>query len=97
MESLSGDCSKRLIINEKERFRLFFMEKESYKNNTSRKPVLDILKGLCIIMIIITHYGWSEKTRLCGLFPYTVDMAVPVFMIISGYVFSNSYIKKGIT
>ena len=61
-----------------------------------RQTVLDVIKGICIIFVVITHYGWDEKQRLVGLFPYIIDMAVPIFMIISGYVFSNSYLKKGI-
>lgn len=65
--------------------------------NSNRCPVIDVLKGVCIIFVVITHYYWTEKQRLYGLFPYIIDMAVPVFMIISGYVFSDSYIKKGIT
>lgn len=68
-----------------------------FESQTDRYPVLDVLKGICIIFVIITHYGWGENQRLYGLFPYTIDMAVPVFMIISGYVFANAYIKKGIT
>lgn len=66
------------------------------KNLTDRQTVLDVLKGICIIFVVITHYGWDENQRLVGLFPYIIDMAVPIFMIISGYVFSNSYLKKGI-
>lgn len=64
---------------------------------TERQTVIDVLKGICIIFVIIAHCGWNERQRLLGLFPYIIDMAVPVFMIVSGYVFSNSYINKGIT
>lgn len=63
---------------------------------TDRETVVDVLKGISVIFVIITHYNWSEKQRLIGLFPFFVDMAVPIFMIISGYVFTKSYIKKGI-
>ena len=61
-----------------------------------RQTVLDVLKGICIIFVVIAHYGWDKEQKLVGLFPYIIDMAVPIFMIISGYVFSNSYLKKGI-
>lgn len=73
------------------------MKTEVSSSKSKRQTVIDVLKGLCIIFVIITHYGWEEKHRLWGLFPYIIDMAVPVFMIVSGYVFSNSYINKGIT
>lgn len=42
-------------------------------------------------MIIITHFGWSDERRLQLLFPFWIEMAVPIFMIISGYVYSLSY------
>lgn len=65
-------------------------------SKSDRQTILDILKGICIIFVIVTHYDWSDKQRLLGLFPYIIDMAVPIFMIISGYVFSASYLRKGI-
>lgn len=66
-------------------------------NTSERYTVVDVLKGICVIFAIITHYEWSDNQRLLGLFPYTIDMAVPIFMIISGYIMSNSYIKKHYT
>lgn len=70
------------------------MKREGEKYD--RQTVLDLLKGICIIFVIITHYSWNHEQRLIGLFPYFIDMAVPIFMIISGYVFSISYTKKGV-
>lgn len=61
--------------------------------NNKRNHLLDILKGICIIMVIFTHYSWSAEERKIFLFPFWIDMAVPVFMVISGYVFSLSYEK----
>lgn len=61
-----------------------------------RKAVLDILKGICIIFVVISHCDWNEKQQLLFLFPYTIDMAVPIFIIISGYVYSCSYYNHGI-
>lgn len=52
---------------------------------------LDLVKGICIIFVIITHYAWSDQERVIYLFPFWIDMAVPVFMIISGFVYSKSY------
>ena len=57
---------------------------------------LDAIKGICILFILITHYNWTDRERLFLLFPFWVDMAVPVFMIISGYVYTISYRKKNI-
>lgn len=62
-----------------------------------RQTVIDVIKGTCIIFVIITHYGWTQIQRLYCLFPFTIDMAVPIFMIITGYVYSNSFYRKGVT
>lgn len=62
----------------------------------NRNHTIDVLKGLCIILIIITHFDWKEGVRLEYGFPFWVDMAVPLFMIISGYAYSLSYNKQGI-
>lgn len=61
-----------------------------------RDHFLDIAKGAAVILVIITHFSWTEEERLRYLFPFWVSMAVPVFMIISGYVGTASYEKKGI-
>lgn len=56
-----------------------------------RNSMLDILKGLCIIFIILDHFtGWNS-IRLNYLFPYWITMAVPMLMIILGYQYANSY------
>lgn len=57
---------------------------------------VDVLKGICIIFVIISHLPWSNEQRLQYLFPFWIDMAVPVFMIISGYVYALSYKRNGI-
>ena len=61
-----------------------------------RNQFFDVAKGISIIMVIITHYAWSDKSRLIQLFPYWIGMAVPIFMIISGYVSALSYERKDI-
>lgn len=63
----------------------------------NRNSFIDVLKGICIIFIVITHFSWSDGERLTFLFPFWIDMAVPIFMIISGYVYSVSYTRKNIT
>ena len=59
-----------------------------------RKKILDYIKGIAVLFVIITHYHWEADARKNLLFPYWIDMAVPVFMIISGYVASMSYSRK---
>ena len=58
---------------------------------------VDFLKGICILMVVLTHFEWSGRQRLFILFPYFVNMAVPIFMIISGYVCALSFHRKNIT
>lgn len=65
--------------------------------SNDRLAILDVIKGVCIFFIIITHYNWTESQTKWGLWPFIIDMAVPMFMMISGYVNANSYVKKGIT
>lgn len=62
-----------------------------------RNHMVDILKGICSICVIITHFNWQINDRLIPIFPYLIDMAVPVFMIVSGYVYAISYEKRNIT
>lgn len=57
-----------------------------------RIELLDYMKAVCIIMVIITHYNWSDKSS--PFFTMFINMAVPVFMILSGYNFSMSNKKK---
>ncbi len=61
-----------------------------------RNNMVDILKGISIILIVLTHYNWSEEQRSNPLFCYIINMAVPVFMIISGYVGALSFERNGI-
>ena len=65
--------------------------KENEKKST-RIEFLDYLKAVCVIMVIITHYDWNDKTS--PFFTMLINMAVPVFMIISGYNFAMSNQKK---
>lgn len=60
--------------------------------NKQRIEFLDYLKAVCVIMVIITHYDWADKTS--PFFTMLINMAVPVFMIVSGYNFAMSNRKK---
>ena len=62
-----------------------------------RNHIVDILKGICIMCVIITHFNWQYDDRLILVFPFFINMAVPVFMIISGYVYTISFEKRGIS
>ncbi len=61
-----------------------------------RNRFVDMLKGFSILLILITHFKFLEGQRLQLLFPFWVDMAVPMFMFLSGYVTMLSYQKNGI-
>lgn len=62
-----------------------------YKGIDERYRSVDFIKGICILFIIITHHSWSKAEMSKYLFPFWIDMAVPLFMIISGFVYSESY------
>ncbi|MBE5867367.1 MAG: acyltransferase [Lachnospiraceae bacterium] len=68
------------------------MDKEQTKYNN----FIDVLKGIGAIFIIITHFPWTDAERVKFLFPFWIETAVPLFMIISGYVYAISYKKQGI-
>ncbi len=57
-----------------------------------RIALIDYLKAICVILVIVTHYDWAEKNYY--IFTMFINMAVPVFMILSGYNFAMSYKKK---
>ncbi len=56
----------------------------------------DYLKFIGIISVIITHSDFTTEHRELFIFPYFIDMAVPVFMIITGYMNSLSCQKRQI-
>ncbi len=61
-----------------------------------RITLLDVLKGICIIFVIVEHSGIPEKVRFFGLFPFWISMAVPVFMLITGYLYAASFSRNGV-
>ena len=64
------------------------------KEIKKRIDFLDYLKAICVIMVIITHYDWGDKDS--PFFTMLINMAVPVFMIISGYLTAVSIEKNHI-
>ncbi|AGA70598.1 acetyltransferase, fucose-4-O-acetylase [Desulfitobacterium dichloroeliminans LMG P-21439] len=65
-------------------------------NNRQKLVHLDYLKAICIIFVVITHTAISSDLRIRFLFPFYIDMAVPIFMIISGYTYSMSLENRSI-
>ncbi|MEG1847583.1 MAG: acyltransferase [Lachnospiraceae bacterium] len=63
----------------------------------NRSWQFDYLKAICICCIIITHITYPTASPRNFLFPYFVDMAVPVFLIISGYLNTQSCEKRNKT
>ncbi len=51
----------------------------------SRESLLDLVKMICILMIVTTHISWTDAERNIIVFPLIIDMAVPIFLIISAY------------
>lgn len=58
--------------------------------------LFDLLKTIAIIMVVFTHSGWSTVERNAYLFPYTISMAVPIFMLIYGYLSASGFNGKSI-
>lgn len=63
------------------------MSKE--KTDSNRNIYIDFLKVIAIILIIVTHDPWSVNNADLLPFVFGIDMAVPVFMIVSGYNYAN--------
>ncbi len=61
-----------------------------------RNRFIDILKGILIIFVIVSHFPFGIAVEQQYLFPFWIAMAVPCFMVISGYVSGLSYRKKGV-
>jgi peptidoglycan/LPS O-acetylase OafA/YrhL len=54
--------------------------------------ILDYLKAFAIILVIINH-SWPESLKDAPIFIFIIRMAVPIFMVVSGYTFAMSYCK----
>ena len=55
---------------------------------------LDFIKGLCIIMVILTHVPFTAAIKKAMLYPFTILPAVPMFLMCSVYAFSLSEDRK---
>ena len=63
---------------------------------TERNRFIDISKGVAIILVLFNHYTW-DKTSIFNthLYYWIISMAVPLFMLCTGYVTALSFEKKG--
>lgn len=62
----------------------------------NRSHTIDVIKGIAIILVLITHYEWTQDQRKFFAFPFIINMAIPVFMVITGYVYSLSLEKHAV-
>lgn len=64
--------------------------------NTGHLTQIDLLKGLAIISVILLH-TWPEKVLLITGAPFHIWQAVPVFILIAGFVGTLSYMRQDTT
>lgn len=57
----------------------------------------DYIKAMAVISVILIHATEVEKVRSNVIFPFYIWLAVPTFMLISGYMNAKSCEKHGIT
>lgn len=55
----------------------------------------DYLKALAILFVILTHSSFPEEIKNLFVFPYLINSAVPIFIMISGYMYSKHYTNNG--
>lgn len=62
---------------------------------TDRLLSLDILKGLAAIAVIVNHISWIGINKSIFLYRFWVSPAVPVFVVITSFLYSRTFIKIG--
>ena len=61
------------------------------EKSKKRMVTIDVLKGICILMVIMTHVeGRTEEFKRFIFYPFTVLPAVSMFMILTACVFTMS-------
>ena len=63
----------------------------------NRNHTIDVIKGIAIISVLINHLGLKDHWRELFGYNYHVQLAVPVFMIITGFTYSLSLNNKKVT
>ena len=51
---------------------------------------IDVMKGICILIVIFEHSKWTRNQWLRLLIPFWDRIAIPCFMVISGFVYGKS-------
>ena len=69
---------------------------ENKINNNNRLFLIDYIKAFAIIAVIITHFNFSSVWKYNVIFPFIINIAVPMFMMISGYNYANSFLKNNL-
>lgn len=61
-----------------------------------RNRFIDVAKGVAIILVLFNHYEWAEGSFVgTHLYNWLVCMAVPIFMLCTGYVTAASFKRNG--
>lgn len=55
--------------------------------------LIDLLKGFAILSVIYLHSNFSNEVSKAVLAPFLFNLAVPIFMIVSGFTYSISLSK----
>ena len=64
------------------------MIKGLYIKDSKRQLIVDYMKAVCIIFVVCNHSGLFDKKA--PLFLFSIDKAVPIFMMLSGYVIART-------
>ena len=63
-----------------------------------RNRFIDIAKGFAIILVLFNHYFWQKGSIFnTHLYYWVICMAVPIFMLCTGYVTAQSFDSKKVT
>ncbi len=68
------------------------MHNNLQQNN--RIYVLDYIKAIAMVSVIINHCNFTAQMEKDMLYPFFIGLAVPIFIVVSGFTFSLSYQKK---
>ena len=60
----------------------------------TRDSGIDWVKAIAITLVIFTHCFWSPSERTMIIFPFLVELGVPLFTLVTGYNYYNSLKKN---
>lgn len=61
-----------------------------------RNVTIDVIKGLLILFVIFGHININIETRRILLAPFWENSAVPMFLLLSSYLYSKGFLKNNI-